>query len=64
MIKKAYLQPVMTVSEMDLDEQLMVSSVQTTGLDDDNLSQDETFGDSWTDAMSRRRNVWDDDEEW
>lgn len=64
MIKKAYLQPVMTVSEMDLDEQLMVSSVQTTGLDDDNLSQDETFGDSWNDAMSRRRNVWDDDEEW
>ena len=64
MIEKAYLQPVMTVSEMDLDEQLMVSSVQTTGLDDDNLSQDETFGDSWNDAMSRRRNVWDDDEEW
>ena len=64
MRKKDYLKPAMTVSEIDLHVQILAGSVQTTGLDGEDLTQDETPGNSWNDAMSRRRNgVWDDDEE-
>ena len=62
MTKKEYLKPVMTVSEIDLHVQILAGSVQTTGLGDDPLELDGT-GDSWNDAMSRRHNVWFDDEE-
>ena len=62
MTKKDYLKPAMTVSEIDLHVQILAGSVQTTGLGDDPLELDGT-GDSWNDAMSRRHNVWFDDEE-
>ena len=63
MTKKDYLKPAMTVSEIDLHVQILAGSVQTTGLDDEELEQDETPGNSWNEGMIRRRNVWDDDEE-
>ena len=62
MTKKDYLKPAMTVSEIDMNIQILAGSVQTTGLDNDNLEQDETPGDSWNEGMSRRRNVWNDEE--
>lgn len=63
MTKKEYLKPAMTMTVITLNAQIMVNSVLTTGLDGDDLIEDETPGNSWGDAMSRRRNVWDDDEE-
>ena len=65
MTKKAYLKPVMTVTEIDLHVQILAGSVQTTGLDGEDLTDDETPGDAWNDAMSRRRRnrtVWEDEE--
>jgi len=65
MTKKAYLKPVMTVTEIDLHVQILAGSVQTTGLDGEDLTEDETSGDAWNDAMSRRRRnrtVWEDEE--
>ena len=38
---------------------LLAFSVQTTGLGDDNLNYDDSPGDTWTDAKSRRGN-WDE----
>ena len=35
MIKKEYLQPAMEILEVDLDQQLLAYSVQTSGLDED-----------------------------
>jgi hypothetical protein len=64
MNKKVYLQPAIEATEFDMDEQLLATSVHATGLGvDEDLTQDETPGDAWGNAMSRRRNVWDDDEE-
>ena len=63
MTKKDYLKPAMTVTDIELNVQILAGSVQTTGLGGEDLTQDETPGDSWNDAMSRRHNVWDDDEE-
>ena len=63
MTKKEYLKPAMTVNDLDLNAQILAGSVQTTGLDGEDLELDGT-GDAWGDAMSRRRNgVWDDEEE-
>ena len=56
MTKKEYLKPVMTVTEIDLHVQILADSVQTTGLDGEDLTEDETSGNTWDDAMSRRRN--------
>ena len=63
MKKKDYMKPVMEVNDLDLHVQILAGSVQTTGLDGDDLKEDKTPGDAWNDAMSRRRNVWNDDEE-
>ena len=64
MTKKEYLKPAMEVNDLDLNAQILAGSVQTTGLGGDDLIEDETPGDAWNDAMSRRRNgVWDDEEE-
>lgn len=59
MTKKAYMKPAMEVLETDVEQQILAGSVQTTGLDDDNIDKGETPGDSWGDAMSRR-SVWDE----
>ena len=63
MTKKEYLKPAMTVTEIDLHVQILAGSVQTAGLDGQNLTQDETPGNTWNDAMSRRKNDWDDEEQ-
>ena len=67
MTKKEYLKPAMTMTDITLNAQIMVNSVLTTGLEGDDLIEDETPGNSWGDAMSRRHNVWsydDEEEDW
>ena len=58
MTKKEYLQPTMKNID-DMEELLLVNSVNTTGLDDP-IVKDNTSGDSWGDAQSRGSNIWDD----
>ena len=65
MKKQEYQKPAMLVIMTDLEQQILtgsVSTVKTTGLDED-LNKDNTQGNSWNDAMSRRHTVWDEDEE-
>ena len=63
MTKKDYMKPAMKACEFDMEGLLLVASVETTGLDDENLDLDGT-GDSWNEGMSRRNNdVWDEKEE-
>ncbi len=65
MTKKEYIQPELQVTQIHTI-QMLATSVQTTGLgDNDNLSQDvdNPTGNAWDDAMSRRKNDWDEDEE-
>ena len=68
MTKKEYMKPELQVIRIQHKCQLLAYSVQTTGFgENDELTQDETPGDAWNDAMSRRRrlrnqNVWDDEE--
>ena len=55
----------MLVIMTDLEQQILtgsVSTVKTTGLDED-LNKDDNPGDIWNEAMSRRHSVWDEDEE-
>ena len=55
MTKKKYMKPVIELDELDMNEQLLVMSVTTSGLgDNDELIQDNTSGDSWDDALSRQ----------
>ena len=51
-MKKKYLKPVSGILADDLEMDLLAASVKTTGLDDD-LIQEQTPGNSWTDAMGR-----------
>ena len=65
MKKQEYQKPAMLVIMTDLEQQILtdsVSTVKTTGLDED-LNKDDNPGNSWNDAMSRRHSVWDEDEE-
>ena len=67
MTKKNYMKPAIELDELDMTEQLLGYSVQTTGLGDnpeDELTQEEIPGDSWDEAMSRRRrhSIWDNEE--
>ena len=62
MIKKVYMKPVIELDEFDMEEELLAYSVTSTGLGDnteDNLTHDETPGDTWTDALSRR-GAWEE----
>ena len=57
MTKKVYMKPVIELDELDMNEQLLVMSVTTSGLgENDNLSIDteSASGDSWDDALSRQ----------
>ena len=64
MTKKDYQKPVIEFDELDISEELLAYSVQSTGLGEgEELTQDDTSGNSWNDAMSRRHSVWDEDEE-
>ena len=52
MTKKEYMKPVMKVIELQHKSQILVGSVTTTGLDDDNLihpSEDQS-GNPWENA--------------
>ena len=60
--KQEYQKPVMEVIEADIEQQILAGSMQTTGLGE-GLTQDDTPGASWNDAMSRGNGGWDDDEE-
>ena len=61
MIKKVFMKPVIEFDELDMSEQLLVMSVTTTGLGDgEGLTQDETSGDSWGEALGRR-GAWDEE---
>ncbi|MBR3481178.1 MAG: hypothetical protein IKH32_10890 [Prevotella sp.] len=54
------MKPVIEFDELDMTGELLAYSVTTTGLgDNDNLTQDETSGDSWNDALSRR-GAWEE----
>ena len=61
MTKKYYIAPELEILDAETEAILMVSPVATTGLDDQNLTKDDTPGDSWTDAMGRS-GAWDDEE--
>ena len=63
MTKKVFMKPVIEFDELDMSEQLLVMSVTTTGLGDgdEELTQDDTSGDSWGEALGRR-GAWDDGE--
>ena len=60
MTKKVYLKPAIEVNSLDMNEQIMAGSVQTTGLGDNNLTEDTSSGDAWGDAMGRSNDAWDD----
>ena len=45
MIKKDYLQPSIEVVEINTNVQILASSIKTTGLDGDDLTEDTTPGD-------------------
>ena len=62
MIKKEYQKPTMKVSEIDLNVQLLVNSVQTAGLNED-LNYNGGSGNMEEGAMSRG-SIWGGDEEW
>ena len=66
MTKKEYLKPMAEVMEMQQNCELLVESVQATGLGDnptDKLTQDEEnpSGDTWGDAMGRGGIIWDEE---
>ena len=63
MIKKDYQKPELQVTQIHTI-QMLATSVQTTGLGEnpeDELTQDETPGNAWDDAMSRHKNDWDEE---
>ena len=57
MTKKDYMKPAMEVVEADLEQQLLVTSVKTDGLDELDLLIDEIekTGDTWDDAQRKLR---------
>ena len=64
MTKKVYLKPELLAIRVHTVH-MIATSVHTTGLGDDNLTQDNTSGNSWSDAMGRgHRSVWDDEDGW
>ena len=63
MTKKEYMKP--EIQDMGILEEsdLLVYSVQSNGLGDgEELSQDETPGNTWDDAMGRG-SIWDEEDE-
>ena len=64
MTKKVYMKP--EIQDMGILEEsdLLAYSVQSSGLGDgEELTQDETPGDAWNDAMGRG-SIWDEGEEY
>ena len=65
MTKQDYQKPAMTVIELNMRQQMLAGSVQTTGLSGEELELDlnEPTGDSWDDAMSRNLEEFEDFED-
>ena len=62
MTKKAYMKPELQDMGILEESALLAYSVQSTGLGDgEELTQDDTSGDSWGEALGRR-GAWDDGE--
>ncbi len=62
MTKKDYMKPELQVMLIQHQCQILAVSVETTGLGDELSKDDEDpTGNAWDDALSRRRNVWDDE---
>lgn len=62
MTKKEYMKP--EIQDMGILEEsaLLADSVKSSGLGEgEELSQDDTSGDSWDEAMGRGNNVWDEE---
>ena len=61
MTKKEYMKP--EIQDMGILEEsdLLAYSVQSSGLDGEDLTEDETPGNAWDDAMSRHKNDWDEE---
>ena len=59
MTKKYYIAPELEILDAETEAILMVSPV-TTGLDGQNLTKDDTPGDSWSGAMGRD-GLWDEE---
>ena len=65
MTKKDYQKPEMQVMGILEKSELLAYSVQSSGLGDgEELTQDETPGNAWGEALSRRghQDFWDDEE--
>ncbi len=60
MTKKFYIAPELEILDAETEAIPMVSPVATTGLDDQNLTKDDTPGDSWSGAMGRD-GLWDEE---
>lgn len=66
MNKKTYKTPTLIVFETLMDQSILtgsVTTVQTNGLDGEENLERGTEGDPWENAMGRRQNVWDEEEE-
>ena len=61
MTKKVYMKP--EIQDMGILEEsaLLAYSVQSSGLDGEDLTEDDTPGNAWNDAMSRHKNDWDEE---
>ena len=65
-MKKEYMQPAMLVVKMNVNEQMLVTSVETSGLDETITITPEPTENPWDDAMTREFEVedeWDWSEE-
>ena len=61
MIKKAYMKPEIQVMGIQEESELLAYSVQSFGLGDgEELSQDDTSGNAWGEAMGRG-SIWDEE---
>ena len=63
MTKKDYMKPSLKVVKLQHKYMILNNSVKTEGLGQKSLTQDSTPGDSYSEAMSRRRSEWDEEEE-
>jgi len=63
MTKKDYMKPSLKVVKLQHKYMILNNSVKTEGLGQKSLTQDNTPGNSWDEAMSRRHSEWDEEEE-
>ena len=62
MTKKEYMKPEIQDMGILKESDLLAYSVQSSGLGDgEELTQDDTPGNAWGEAVSRGNNVWDEE---